>query len=94
MKANIHPQWVKTQVSCSTCGTTFMSYSTVPEIKVEICSNCHPFYTGKQKLIDTTGRVDKFRAKTERAKQLRQTKPIHKLNQQAKERPAASKSEG
>lgn len=62
MKANIHPDWVETKVTCLGCDTTFMSHSTVPEITVEICSNCHPFYTGKQKLVDTAGRVDRFEA--------------------------------
>ena len=61
MKAEIHPNWVETTVTCLGCNTTFQSHSTVPEITVEICSNCHPFYTGKQKLVDTAGRVDRFR---------------------------------
>lgn len=54
---------MKTKVHCNGCNTTFESNSTVSEITVEICSNCHPFYTGKQKLVDTAGRVDKFRAR-------------------------------
>ena len=60
MKAGIHPEYIKTKVHCNGCDTTFETRSTVPEITVEICSNCHPFYTGKQKLVDTAGRVDKF----------------------------------
>lgn len=63
MKAAIHPQLYDTKVHCNSCDTNFTLRSTVPEITVEICSNCHPFYTGKQKLIDTAGRVDKFRAR-------------------------------
>ena len=59
MKPNIHPKYEMTTVSCA-CGNTFETRSTTKEIKVEICSQCHPFYTGKQKLIDTAGRVDKF----------------------------------
>jgi large subunit ribosomal protein L31 len=59
VKANIHPVYEVTTVSCA-CGNTFQTRSTLKAIKVEICSNCHPFYTGKQKLIDTAGRVDKF----------------------------------
>lgn len=62
MKATIHPDWVETKVTCLGCDTTFTSHSTVSEITVEICSNCHPFYTGKQKLVDTAGRVDRFEA--------------------------------
>lgn len=63
MKTAIHPQVFETTVHCNGCNTTFTSHSTVEEIMVEICSNCHPFYTGKQKLIDTAGRVDKFKAR-------------------------------
>lgn len=60
MKAGIHPKYEIAQVTCS-CGNTFETRSTVKEIRLEICSNCHPFYTGTQRLIDTAGRVDKFR---------------------------------
>jgi large subunit ribosomal protein L31 len=63
MKQAIHPEVFETTVHCNGCDTTFTSHTTVPEITVEICSNCHPFYTGKQKLLDTAGRVDKFRAR-------------------------------
>jgi len=59
MKPGIHPKYVKAVVSCA-CGNTFETISTKPQINVEICSNCHPFYTGKQKIVDTEGRVDKF----------------------------------
>lgn len=60
MKAEIHPKYFNdAQVSC-VCGNSFKTGATVPEIKVEICSECHPFYTGKHKIIDTEGRVDKF----------------------------------
>lgn len=59
MKADIHPDYIEAKVSCA-CGDTFTTRSTKPEIKVEICSQCHPFYTGKQKMVDTEGRVEKF----------------------------------
>ena len=63
MKANIHPKYYsECQVSC-VCGNSFVTGSTEPEIKVELCSACHPFYTGKQKLVDTARRVEKFSAK-------------------------------
>ena len=62
MKKGIHPKYEKATVSC-VCGNTFESRTTVGEIKVEICSNCHPFYTGKTRLLDTAGRVDKFMKK-------------------------------
>jgi large subunit ribosomal protein L31 len=61
MKAEIHPKYhEKAKVICA-CGNTFTVGSTVPEIHIELCSECHPFYTGKQKLVDTAGRVEKFR---------------------------------
>ena len=67
MKTEIHPEYVESHVTC-TCGNDFMTRSTESEIHVEICSNCHPFYTGKQKLVDTGGRVDRFRRRaTKRA---------------------------
>jgi large subunit ribosomal protein L31 len=63
MKASLHPQLYETTVHCNGCNTTFTTHSTVKDITVEICSNCHPFYTGKQKLLDTAGRVDRFKAR-------------------------------
>jgi len=59
MKKEIHPDYVEATVTCS-CGNTFMTRSTKPELRVEICSQCHPFYSGKQKLVDTGGRVERF----------------------------------
>ncbi|MFY9505966.1 MAG: 50S ribosomal protein L31 [Caldicoprobacterales bacterium] len=59
MKANIHPEYTQAEVRCA-CGETFTTGSTKKEIRVEICSKCHPFYTGKQKLVDTGGRVERF----------------------------------
>lgn len=60
MKADIHPEYQVTTVHCA-CGNSFTTRSTQPEISVEICSACHPFFTGKQKLVDTAGRVERFR---------------------------------
>lgn len=62
MKKGIHPQYEKAIVTCA-CGNTFETRSTKKEIKVEICSNCHGFFTGKQKLVDSAGRVEKFQKK-------------------------------
>lgn len=59
MKEGIHPKYGEAVVKCA-CGETFVTGSTKKELRVEICSKCHPFYTGKQKLVDTGGRVDKF----------------------------------
>lgn len=70
MKSGIHPEYMATKVKCNGCNTSFETSSTVSEITVEICSNCHPFYTGKQKLIDTAGRVDKFNARQAKATKL------------------------
>lgn len=62
MKTGIHPEYTPTTISCS-CGRVTETYATVDELHVEICSHCHPFFTGKQKLIDTAGRVERFRRK-------------------------------
>ena len=62
MKKDIHPEYHLANVRCA-CGNEFQVGSTLKEIKVEICSQCHPFYTGKQKLVDTAGRVEKFMRK-------------------------------
>ncbi|MFO1019729.1 MAG: 50S ribosomal protein L31 [Planctomycetales bacterium] len=62
MKKDIHPNYVETVVTCG-CGSTFKTRSTLPKISVEICSACHPFYTGKVKFVDTAGRVEKFQRK-------------------------------
>ena len=59
MKPGIHPEYVESTVHCS-CGNTFKTHSTKPELHVELCSECHPFYTGKQKFVDTGGRVQRF----------------------------------
>lgn len=64
MKKDIHPEYHdKAKVICA-CGNTFTVGSTTPEIHIELCAACHPFYTGKQKLVDTAGRVDKFKQRT------------------------------
>jgi large subunit ribosomal protein L31 len=63
MKAAIHPEYKEMAVTCA-CGNAFTTRSTLgQDLQIEVCSNCHPFYTGKQKIVDTAGRVDKFRKK-------------------------------
>ena len=62
MKKNIHPEYFETLVTCG-CGNSFSTRSTRPELKVDICNACHPFYTGKQKFVDTEGRIEKFKSK-------------------------------
>lgn len=82
MQAEIHPNYVETKVTCG-CGNTFQTRSTVPKINVEICSACHPFYTGKMKLVDTAGRVEKFQKKYGWAN--RKDKPEEKVEEKAAE---------
>jgi large subunit ribosomal protein L31 len=78
LKKGIHPKYVRTKVVCL-CGNVIETRSTVPEIRVEICSSCHPYFTGKQKLVDTAGRVERFRrkyglkAKEEETEQIQET---------------------
>lgn len=66
MKQGIHPNYVETTVKCA-CGAEFPTRSTKKELKVEICSKCHPFFTGRQKLVDTGGRVDRFNKRFNRS---------------------------
>ena len=86
MREGIHPQYVEATVTCA-CGYTFKTRSTKPVIKLEMCSNCHPFFTGKQKLVDSAGRVERFQKrfiKTE-GKMVRKAK-------EAKPKPATKKT--
>jgi large subunit ribosomal protein L31 len=68
MKAGIHPQYAEATVVCS-CGNKFTTRSTSSDLRVELCSECHPFYTGKQKLVDTGGRIDRFERRYGKRKQ-------------------------
>jgi large subunit ribosomal protein L31 len=74
MKKNIHPKWYPNCKVICACGNEFTVGATVPEIRVEICSQCHPFFTGEMKFVDTKGRVQKFREKVARAQKLRAVK--------------------
>ena len=67
MKKGIHPAYMETKVVCA-CGETFVTRATKKEIRVEICSKCHPFFTGKQKLVDTAGRVERFQRRYKKSK--------------------------
>jgi len=71
MKPDIHPTWYEANVRCLSCGTTWTVGATVEEITPDICSNCHPFYTGEQRIVDTEGRVDKFRKRLARSVEMR-----------------------
>ncbi len=83
MKEKIHPKWFpEARVHCA-CGNTFTTGSTMPEIGVEICSACHPLFTGQQKFVDTAGRVDKFRQREEIAKQKQQEAAVRRAKREA-----------
>ena len=84
MKDGIHPTYnEKVSVTCS-CGNSFVTGSTEKSIDVEVCSNCHPFYTGKQKLVDTAGRVDKFRQRQAQAETKKAAKKASKAAKKPK----------
>lgn len=80
MKAKIHPKYHKVTITCA-CGATIETGSTVKDIETEICSKCHPFYTGEMKYIDTLGRVDKFLAKRKAAGKYKKKKKIQNTDQ-------------
>ncbi|MCE2504581.1 MAG: 50S ribosomal protein L31 [Chlorobi bacterium] len=73
MKTDIHPKYKEATVTC-VCGNTFTTRSTVGDIKLEICSECHPFFTGRQKVVDTAGRIDKFNQRFEKSKTIKAAK--------------------
>ena len=89
MKAEIHPEYIESNMSCA-CGNKIVTRSTVKEVHVEICSACHPFYTGKQKLIDSAGRIEKFTKKYEKALKAKKDKaaPAPKEAAEAETTPA------
>lgn len=79
MKKDIHPQYFTDAKVVCACGNTFITGSTKQELHVEICSHCHPFYTGKQNLIDTSGTIDKFKKKAARTADIKSKKISKKL---------------
>ena len=88
MKPGIHPKYHEVEVRCA-CGNTFKTRSTKPELHLEICNNCHPFFTGRQKLIDTEGRVDRFtkRFGTMSVEKRKETAAANKAATAAKKKP-------
>lgn len=94
MKANLHPHWYSEAKVICACGNSFVTGSTIPEIHVQICSNCHPLFTGQAKLVDTLGQVDRFvkKAEASKIKQVERRKILEarksKLTEQKKERPS------
>lgn len=91
MKTNIHPQYFTNAKVVCACGNTFTTGSTKAEMHVEICSNCHPFFTGRQNLIDVMGKVDKFRKRASKAMAKKSEIAERKLKKAAK--PAEAKVE-
>ena len=89
MKTDTHPDYVECKVHCS-CGNEFTTRSTVPQLRVELCSECHPFYTGKQKLVDTGGRVERFQRRLEKSAAAQA--PKAKASKAAAAKPAAPKA--
>jgi large subunit ribosomal protein L31 len=89
MKAAIHPKWYSEAKVICACGNVFTTGATVPEIHVDVCYNCHPFYTGQMKFVDTAGRVDAFKAKMKGATkhitktEKRMAKKLKKLQEEA-----------
>jgi large subunit ribosomal protein L31 len=83
MKKDIHPQVYKECVVTCTCGNKFTTISTLPSITVEVCSNCHPFFTGTQKFVDTEGRIDKFEKKRKIMAEKKQVAEDIKKNKKA-----------
>jgi large subunit ribosomal protein L31 len=91
MKKDIHPKYYPDAKVTCVCGNSFTTGSTMPEIKIEICSACHPFYTGKQKLVDTARRVDKFQ---KRAAQATDMSAVRKGKKQKQAVRAAKRAKG
>ena len=75
MKKDIHPKYEEATVHCS-CGNTFTTRSTKPELRIELCSQCHPFYTGKQKLVDSGGRVERFKRRFDKKAEPVKAEPV------------------
>lgn len=91
MKADIHPNWnEQATVSCS-CGASFITGSTLPSIKIEICSKCHPLFTGQQKFVDTLGQVDKFQKKAQLHVEKQAQKKVILENRKAKQETKSDK---
>lgn len=84
MKKDIHPKYYKKAKIICACGHTFIIGSSLPEIQIEICSNCHPFYTGTQKLVDTARRVDKFKKKMEKTAKIAKVRKGKKVKRAKK----------
>ena len=92
MRKDIHPVYHKDAKIICACGQVFEVGSTVKEVKVELCSNCHPFYTGKQRFVDTQGRVDRFKKMTEKVAEVKLARASHKSKDEKKSAKVAKKT--
>jgi len=92
MKKDIHPKYYANAKVICACGNSFTVGSTVPELHIELCSACHPFYTGKQKLVDTAGRVDKFRQRVAKKEEMAKTRKGKKIKKAAQTKNKAAKT--
>jgi large subunit ribosomal protein L31 len=91
MKKGIHPQYFDDAKVVCVCGNTFTTGATVPEIRVEVCSNCHPFFTGEMKYVDTLGKVEKFQAAQAKAKEIKAKKQEVIKQKEERKRPESLK---
>lgn len=89
MKQGIHPQYFDTAKIICACGNTFTAGSTMPEIHVDVCSQCHPFFTGEAKYVDTLGMVEKFQKREQKAKELKLEKQKSKKEKEERARPTS-----
>ncbi|MCW5852861.1 MAG: 50S ribosomal protein L31 [Anaerolineae bacterium] len=90
-KQGIHPKWYPNATVVCSCGNTFTVGSTQPSIRTDVCANCHPFYTGEQRIVDTAGRVDRFMMRLERREQRAQQVQAAQTKSEEKAKPAAAK---
>ena len=88
MKDKIHPKYYPNAVVRCTCGTTWTTGSTVPELRTDVCSACHPFFTGEQRIVDAEGRVDRFYRRLEQARQLQEESPQPEATEEEASTPA------
>lgn len=86
MKTGIHPEYTEATVTCSSCGTTWQTRSTKGDIRVELCSNCHPFYTGQQRIVDTAGQVERFMKRLEQAEEQPRRKKAERRRKRVEQR--------
>jgi large subunit ribosomal protein L31 len=91
MKKNLHPKYDPTNITCSSCGTVWPTRSTRAGMRVDICSNCHPFYTGEQRIVDTAGQVDRFMKRLAATNEKQAAAARRKETQQPAPRPSLLK---